>query len=748
MILRPTDRNAIAIMVAVFCAALSLKPLTTDMSFLPLAGILIVLVSGIGAVLRRLRLNSPMVLGAQVLIVIVYLVGIGIALSDSGSWWGRLMELYGGAIEHIQSQVAPLSPHPGVKVLLVTAVGVIALLVDVLVTAVDRPAWAIIPMLSLYLIPALGLTRDVSGWYLVILGAGYLGILFVESLTSAERWPRYLSGRRKRRGGLAVSAGRMAVLIAVPVLGLSLLIGSVVPLPDQSGWGFTRPSGSDGPLQLTDPTLDLRRNLSRPDNQVVLTYTTDQPDGSYLRMASLPMFDSRGWQVVPMQLQTSPRLPPPPGLAHPSGITRQTEIEVGDFRSEYLPLPYAPSTIDAPGDWAYDPISLVVLATGPDRVDALRNLSYSVESMDIVPDGARLSAAGPGRPEDMEYTGALPPDLPPEIIDLTIEVTQDAESPVLKAAAIQAFLRSSEFTYSLDPQPGTGYQALQNFLLNDRRGYCEQFAASMALMARIVGIPSRVSVGFLPGEQTGDGQWEVSLHDMHAWPELFFEGEGWVRFEPTPAVQAGNPPPWTIEGEEPQPSATAEPTTEPGEETPQPTQEASPTPSPEPSEAADPEDADESTVWPRIGIGALALIVVAGLAASPGLLRRKRRTNRLTLTGDSVTRVEAAWDEVHDLVLDHGHSWPAGTPRAIAAEVGAGLNPEGKAAVKRLGRLVERARFGPSVHVEDDLSGLVTSIAHSMAQREEWDTRFIANWWPKSFFARLGDDLRGLLRRG
>src|SRR5699024_1030524 len=114
-----------------------------------------------------------------------------------------------------------------------------------------------------------------------------------------------------------------------------------------------------------------------------LTYTTDQSSGTHLRLASLPMFDSRGWQVVPMQLQTSPQLPPPPGVATPSGVNRTTQIEVADFRSEYLPLPYAPTSFDAEGDWAYDPISLVVLATGTDRADALRHLSYTAESVDI-----------------------------------------------------------------------------------------------------------------------------------------------------------------------------------------------------------------------------------------------------------------------------------------------------------------------------------------------------------------------------
>ena len=105
---------------------------------------------------------------------------------------------------------------------------------------------------------------------------------------------------------------------------------------------------------------------------------------------------------------------------------------------------------------------------------------------------------------------------------------------------------SSDFTYSTEPLPGSGYRALENFLLRDRRGYCEQFAASMAMMAREVGIPSRVAVGFLPGERVEDNTWEVSIRDMHAWPELYFAGYGWVRFEPTPASVTGTAPVWTV----------------------------------------------------------------------------------------------------------------------------------------------------------------------------------------------------------
>ena len=67
----------------------------------------------------------------------------------------------------------------------------------------------------------------------------------------------------------------------------------------------------------------------------------------------------------------------------------------------------------------------------------------------------------------------------------------------------------------------------------------------MALMARILGIPARVGIGFLPGQAGKDGEYIVRMHDMHAWPELYFQGVGWVRFEPTPSARVATTPTWT-----------------------------------------------------------------------------------------------------------------------------------------------------------------------------------------------------------
>ena len=74
-----------------------------------------------------------------------------------------------------------------------------------------------------------------------------------------------------------------------------------------------------------------------------------------------------------------------------------------------------------------------------------------------------------------------------------------------------------------------------------KQGYCVQFATAMTMMARAAGIPARMATGFLPGSAT-QGVWTVTAADAHAWPELYLDGVGWTRFEPTPAVRSGAPP--------------------------------------------------------------------------------------------------------------------------------------------------------------------------------------------------------------
>ncbi len=89
---------------------------------------------------------------------------------------------------------------------------------------------------------------------------------------------------------------------------------------------------------------------------------------------------------------------------------------------------------------------------------------------------------------------------------------------------------------------------VEYFLFEQRRGYCEQFASSLAVMACSIGIPARVATGYVPGEYNPfTGLHEVRANDAHAWVEVYFPGYGWSTFDPTPGSTAGTgrlPTPW------------------------------------------------------------------------------------------------------------------------------------------------------------------------------------------------------------
>ena len=340
--------------------------------------------------------------------------------------------------------------------------------------------------------------------------------------------------------------------------------------------------------------------------------------------------------------------------------------------------------------------------------------------MDIKPDLRDLNKAVAGTPADAAVTAAVPPDLPDSLIQLANRITAKADTAAEKAAAIQAYLRSSQFTYSTEPLPGSGYEAMQNFLLRDRKGYCEQFASAMAMMARVVGIPSRVSVGFLPGEQDEDG-WKVSIRDMHAWPELYFANYGWVRFEPTPASVTGSAPAWTVQdsgssGDDPigQPVLGVERKSGSARR-----------------RAVD--RAECATECPRAGsrrrLGADADLGwrLAGAVDNswlrPATIRLRRRSNRLNGSGPAEQQVEAAWAEIRDTVLDYGGSWPEGSPRAIGHEVAGRLDQQESESMSRVATLVERSRYARSF--ADwcggiNLPAMTSEIRHGVAAPSDW----------------------------
>lgn len=131
----------------------------------------------------------------------------------------------------------------------------------------------------------------------------------------------------------------------------------------------------------------------------------------------------------------------------------------------------------------------------------------------------------------------LPKSLSPRVKALAQQFKQSAQTDVQIAQAAVELLRAQGFEYTLEPGSYEGEQALDDFLFERRIGFCEHFSAAFATLMRAAGIPSRIVVGYMGGEWTSRGRYMiVKQSDAHAWTELWLEGTGWTRVDPTAAL--------------------------------------------------------------------------------------------------------------------------------------------------------------------------------------------------------------------
>jgi hypothetical protein len=292
---------------------------------------------------------------------------------------------------------------------------------------------------------------------------------------------------------------------------------------------------------------------------------------------------------------------------------------------------------------------------------------------------------------------------------LADRITKGKTSAYDKAVALQAwFHRPGNFIYSVRANSGTGASALARFLKTTKTGSCQQFAFGMAVLARLVGIPSRVVVGFTQGTFAGHDTWRVETSDAHAWPELYFSGAGWLGFEPTPPSQGGQPGQGTATVpaySDPQhfPGGASHPRAgqNPGgpAPAPSPSHSAAGLPGKLTNQGAGPSGPGTSRGSDPVPIGALAIALLAGLLLTPGMTRVAVRRWRWRRARDDVTRAHVAWRELCDDLADHRISWPASeSPRALARRITGSLGLAGaeREALARVACAEERASYAAS----------------------------------------------------
>jgi transglutaminase-like putative cysteine protease len=753
--------------------------------FLRAAG-LATLVAVIGIAARAARLPRPTVILVQLLVGYLYLTAAyasadarrGFIPTRDSSTTLRAMVTKGWDL--LPNLEPPFIPKPEVSLLAVALVGLIAVMVDALAAGYRQPALAGMPLLGLYVLAG-AMTQRISPWLFLTPALAFLILLTTDNRDRLLKWGVAIGGRSEAGAGTrgAGHMARMSRQIGLAVLSLSVAVPAVMPRLTHSTPDVLL-GGTEGKTITTqDPLVSLRRDLRQPADTDLLTMrtTSQHPSEQYLRSVTLDHFDGVNWTAGRRTVSKFTELPAVLGLS-PSVDTTPVDTQVTadkSLRSDYLPLTFPATKVDVSQGWRLDELTVnVVSHEGRKQISGLH---WTVQSLDVAPTEKDVVNIPPTGDYLAAYL-ALPDNIPAIVKDNAERVTKGAQNPLQVAAALQEwFRRPGNFTYDLRAAPGSGNGALVDFL-RFRHGYCEQFAATMAVMARQLGIPARVDVGFTAGRLADDGVTRIiSAHDAHAWPELWIPNLGWTRFEPTPGSANSNPsaPSWL-----PALGKGVQPPDDNDQQNDQPQDanagaggdqgqgdgggQAQPQPITVGCDAGTHVDKktqscapDLAVWWKRWWQWELAGFALLLLLAAPALVRELIRRRRWLIAGRSKSGsevAEIAWLELGDTAVDLGIAWPpARTPRRTLAEVGpeARLTPEGLAALGLLGAAVERSRYAREALTGVDANRMRTAVlvvATQLGVRAGRRRRFVAALAPASVWSTIRIGLGRFSRAG
>ncbi|MFI9241292.1 DUF3488 and DUF4129 domain-containing transglutaminase family protein [Streptomyces sp. NPDC053086] len=754
-------RLALCAAAATLMTCCALLPLVAEPIWLFQLVPLLAVQTGVGAAARRVPLGRPLTVAAQALVTLVLLTLVfarqhAIAgLVPGPDTFRYFAELLRQGTDDVSQYAIPAPVTDGIKLMLIGGALLIGLLVDVLAVTLRSAAPAGLPLLALYSVAA-GLSDGGAEWlWFVVAAAGYLMLLLAEGRERLAQWGRVFGGVPRAPGALeagAVAPVRTGRRIGAVALGVALVVPLALPamhggLLDAVGTGVGAGNGH-GTISTVNPLVSLRDNLNTNDDRLVLSVRTSTDDISdlYLRIVSLDDFDGTTWTPAQRHVVGVPdKLPTPMGLGADirRGKVRTTVTAADTYAQNWLPMPYPPSDVKVSGRWRYEPVGMTLLG---DHGQTTRGETYQVTSLDVQPTAEQLASA-PQPPAALrgEYT-KVPSSLPKVVARTAREITAGANSHYEEAVKLQDYFAvTGGFQYDTSVKVGRGPEAIANFLKR-KEGFCVHFSFAMAAMARTLGIPARVAVGFAPGTPQADGTIAVNQKDAHAWPELYFEGVGWTRFEPTPT--RGTTPSYT-QSDTPGTSLPDEALPSKGASS-APSAAASPSEScagelrrlqgcGSPSAAAAPHhDHDGTDGWWWLLVVPGALLVLA-VPLSPLLWRRRVRALRLggharTAQGAAAHSL-AAWQELTDSAWDHGIPLDESlTPRKAAARIVrlGQLDPAAGAAVHRVADGVEQVLYAPrprpAAGAAEDVHRVIGALRATVSAR----TRLRALLLPRS----------------
>jgi transglutaminase-like putative cysteine protease len=537
----------------------------------------------------------------------------------------------------------------------------------------SQPAWIGVAALAAWVLFLTGVPDAGWGWAIAT-AVTYLLLWAV----GTPQHPRRLSAT-----GIA-TVGVLATVAGIVVSLLSPSLPGFGSKADSLNLWLAGPGPSTSIAMVG--SIDVGQQLLNTSSKVVMVTRGDYTGA--LKVGSMYSFDGFRWRGLPLEVTAAYT------MALPEGDTLWPMFSLGGQSQGTMDDAWGDSTslTVEPAEQLTDSHSWLPIATGPRSVEVTAwpqggrgYLSYS-----MLDDAVQLDTGA--YPESYEMVtqtldrwvldsapvmGVLPDVLTSDLSSLAHyddlfalaqEITADAVTQDGKLNALVDYFHSDDFEYTLSPRWASNEDPVWDFL-QAKQGYCIHYATAMYTLGTIIGLPMRVSVGYLPGRLAKDDVREVTGSNAHMWPEAYFDSIGWVPYEPTPSVGSA-----VTEGL-PLPTQTPTPSQEPSEANPSQQPSSNPTTGP----VIGPGQIDYTRLWWGLGIGAGSVALVgAGFVLGVWVYRRRYTP-------------EKAWRSIRakagTLVTD------AMTLRRGVREVKARVSPETRTRLDTLVTYIEKTRY-------------------------------------------------------
>jgi len=646
-------------------------------------------------------------------------------------------------------QAAPVHSTVALRLTMCALLALVAALVDLIAVVGRRGALAGIPLLVVFTVSGAVPRQVVSWWLFAVAAAAFLLLLALDSSDDLHRWGHYVprAGQDRRR-----AAGTAGAISGQRIAAVSIVLAIIAPvfMPSDSrnllsnlfhnsstggsGSGFGSLGGGS-----IDPFVALKGQLDRKTPVKLFTVAVRSLSGDrvgsaaaiqpfYLRENVLSQFVGTGWRPgsaggsEPLDrtgFASSPGTDYPPRTV---AFRANISVAALDSNPPIFAIPTAVDGLGADVRWSTQDQLLVGA-----RVS--QGARYQLVVAQPAPSTADLRAASALDPAMARWLTL--PRVASYVRSLVARIVANRTTPYDKARAISDYFAdpANGFSYSLATVIGDSGDQLVDFLHN-KVGYCQQYAAAMAVMLRVARVPSRVVLGYSHPVPDSTGNFTVTTDDAHAWVEAYFSGLGWIPFDPTPlsgiAGGSSNDLTWAPHSK----STTGDNSVPKAKPT-----IGSPTAHPSATKSANaaigsrgagPGELRAMLIW----TGIAAVIILTAL--TPWAVRQKRRQRRLRAGRQGDT--DALWRELSDTAVDMGYVWSAArTPRQVAAWL---ARPSGAAAgsLHALATAVEHARYAPDGTASDGrhLVNDLAAVRAGLNSRQALGARVRAWLWPAS----------------